>query len=1775
VTATLLDNYDSHTGINVDDLAQLGSVKVVATDIDGDAAEGTVNVSVSDDVPVVTIGGNDNGAPTSSNVNEGTNSTGNWTLTPGADGVAAGQLTITADGSSHTIVWTAGKFEFDVPGKGTMTLFQPDANGNGTWSFIANQVSTSGVNVSFTIRATDGDGDQDTDSHVINIIDVNQPLVIGGAISGVVEEEHGLPGGLEDVNDVQGLDTDESGFGSVTNQVTGSFADAIQSGVDGDLTFNFAALSGNPAVVRTDGQPLTSGGQPVLFAMDGGNLVGYVNNGGGSGYQNGTDTKVFTLTLDHDTGDYTFTLNGKLDHHPVNNADDVENIIAINLNGRVTVSDDGGPAADTNVPLDASITVIDDIPVGTNMAVDAQAGVRPSVNIVLMIDTSGSMGSGSGSRMELAKAAAINLLNNPDVDFNQIMVVNFGSSASINTESGAVWTSKADAIAYINSLSANGNTNYDAALNLVRSNWGSGPSEATKTISYFISDGAPNPSSSGIDSGEQQVWENFLNGKVDVSYAIGVGSGVNTTNLDPVSWAPGEADLPPVLINNASELNVLLTGSLPGNPSGNIFDNGGGFGADGGHVQSVEYNGHTYTFDGTHPQVVITDALGGKLIFNFVDNGLNKAGDWDYYAPTNNGGALKFDYTLVDGDGDHAKGSLIINVKVDSAPGISDLDVVNGDATVYEAGLADGSHAGDNAYPASQAGTFTVNSKDGISSLTIDGQAVSLSGPTTITTGLGNQLTVNSVSGPDANGNYTVSYTYKLNDNEAHNKPTNDQNLFEDLTVKVVDNDASGTKEEATSTLRINIVDDTPAINLGANDPAITLTTQDAQTIGAASDTDSASFASAFAATITPGADGVGAVSWTYSLSLTTPGSSSGLSSNGAAIKLFMVGGEVVGTTATTTGGISAANTLFKIAVDATGKVTLTQNAEIDHVSNGDTGNYDQQLAKLADGLVKLNATATVTDGDGDVATSTKSIDLGGNIQFADDGPTARNDVATVIEGQGQNFNIAFVIDFSGSISNSDFNLQRTGILNAAKTFFEGTSGDVSVSAIAFANGAYVMSGSPYTTYAAFETAFNAISSSGNRGGGSGFTNNTNYTAALNSTMAHFVPVDGATNHVFFLSDGNPNQQGSVSTPIQSATATAWNAFINNAAYDVEVTSIGVGSGIQTGPLQAVDVDGNGAPIMLSGFDALVDGLVDIISIGDVSGNILLGSDGVVGGGDDDGFGADGPGRILSIKIGSVTYTWDGNNVIDPDGPGANIAGTKLTNIATPEGGKLTFDFATGEWSYVAPEGHTGTETFAYTLVDGDGDTSSANLTINVVAPMTAQDDIVLTNITDGSPIAIPTAALLHNDGGGTQSGSLNIQSVGSASGGTVAKPGEVVFDPTNPPTTIEVVKVYNFDGATTASSDRSAYYFEVNPPNTNKAGLSDLAGKLGGTTNRIEANNAQYVALAGSDNSRWDTSTPGGSNSNRLHAVFWSQFQIAELVSSISKIDLKIEGHQDDPGNSDYAQFGIWNVIESKWDLLDQAKFDDNDGTWGGAITGANISKYVDGSNNVTIALVNSDNNKGFDIDHVELKVTSEQAVTQPFAPGSFEYVASDGMSQDTGAVTVKAVEGNTITGTNADEVLIGGSGDDTLNGGSGKDYLIGGAGNDILNGGAGDDILAGGLGKDTLTGGADADTFVIDPSALTAGTQMADIITDYKIGEGDVVDLSELLGGNVTADNIGDFVRTVEGGNGAADQLQVNQSGSGNDADFVTVAHLNTDAGVKILYDDDLAAATVNHTP
>ena len=81
-----------------------------------------------------------------------------------------------------------------------------------------------------------------------------------------------------------------------------------------------------------------------------------------------------------------------------------------------------------------------------------------------------------------------------------------------------------------------------------------------------------------------------------------------------------------------------------------------------------------------------------------------------------------------------------------------------------------------------------------------------------------------------------------------------------------------------------------------------------------------------------------------------------------------MIYGSTAASGATDPQIITAA--VFTIGVATDGVVTLTQISEIQHQPPGATAApYDTQLAILADGLVELTATATITDGDDDTAT--------------------------------------------------------------------------------------------------------------------------------------------------------------------------------------------------------------------------------------------------------------------------------------------------------------------------------------------------------------------------------------------------------------------------------------------------------------------------------------------------------------------------------------------------------------------------------------------------------------------------------------------------------------------------------------------------------------------------------------------------------------------------------------------------------------------------------------
>src|SRR4029078_11800231 len=135
----------------------------------------------------------------------------------------------------------------------------------------------------------------------------------------------------------------------------------------------------------------------------------------------------------------------------------------------------------------------------------------------------------------------------------------------------------------------------------------------------------------------------------------------------------------------------------------------------------------------------------------------------------------------------------------------------------------------------------------------------------------------------------------------------------------------------------------------------------------------------------------------------------------GVAIRLYESGGVITGSTALTEGGINAGNTVFTLSMPSgTGVVTLTQFDTIDHTQTDTYNNaYINDVQSLANSLVDLKATAKTTDSEGNDAPGSRLLDLGGNIQFGDDGPQA----PTVVLSQTE----PIAITFDGGLANGNF----------------------------------------------------------------------------------------------------------------------------------------------------------------------------------------------------------------------------------------------------------------------------------------------------------------------------------------------------------------------------------------------------------------------------------------------------------------------------------------------------------------------------------------------------------------------------------------------------------------------------------------------------------------------------------------------------------------------------------------------------------------------------------
>ncbi len=318
-----------------------------------------------------------------------------------------------------------------------------------------------------------------------------------------------------------------------------------------------------------------------------------------------------------------------------------------------TITDGNGESDTATVTIDLPDN---DPPVAVDDLVSTE---DHDVNIVIVIDTSGSMGtdiSDDGepeqSRLDLTKAAIAELISTYGSSLNKVMVVEFNTDAYVVLNSGdEVWMTPSEALTEIGTLADGGETDYDDALSAVASNYGTPPA-ADSTYVYFLSDGVPNTDSHGINSTERDNWETFLeDNNIDEVFAVGIGPGIDQTDgdLQDVAWSSTGNDNDNVeLVLDEDDLSDTLSG-LAQKINGNVLDNDSD--NDGDPITVTEVGGQPVS-----GAPLIIDGEFGQLT-------IDPDGDYSYTATDEvSEGFDVFTYTVTDNHGQSDTGNLVIRV---------------------------------------------------------------------------------------------------------------------------------------------------------------------------------------------------------------------------------------------------------------------------------------------------------------------------------------------------------------------------------------------------------------------------------------------------------------------------------------------------------------------------------------------------------------------------------------------------------------------------------------------------------------------------------------------------------------------------------------------------------------------------------------------------------------------------------------------------------------------------------------------------------------------------------------------------------------------------------------------------------------------------------------------------------------------------------------------------------------------------------------------------------
>lgn len=335
-------------------------------------------------------------------------------------------------------------------------------------------------------------------------------------------------------------------------------------------------------------------------------------------------------------------------------------------------------------------------------------------------------------------------------------------------------------------------------------------------------------------------------------------------------------------------------------------------------------------------------------------------------------------------------------------------------------------------------------------------------------------------------------------------------------------------------------------------------------------------------------------------------------------------GGQITGfdVFSVSNSSLSTASFLLNNVSTTYGSEELPEDAFTYTLTDGD-GDSDTAILHLKG----LEPTLIVGENVDDTSTSTVPYEVGDGSGVITGGKASDiliGDVGGSSQvNQEKDYNIVMVLDISGSMGsktdpNSKYSLLMKAVKNLMADFNDYDGGDVKVHIVPFSTTALAGGTFEVTTDAGFNNAINFINSMSNSGG------YTNYESSLQAAIGWLQsgqPIAGAETYTYFVSDGEPNryvtdsnsaQSGNESTSMNQIRGTDGTSEIDLLkSLSTEVIGVGINIGSKISNIN--EIDSNGISLNIDDaneLSAALAGASPLNQLSAVGGDTLVGGEG-------------------------------------------------------------------------------------------------------------------------------------------------------------------------------------------------------------------------------------------------------------------------------------------------------------------------------------------------------------------------------------------------------------------------------------------------------------------------------------------------------------------------------------------------------------------------------------